>query len=107
MLAALTWCSMEFRFEAAALEKLYTDPKYNHGLPPAAVAAFHRRMVTLRSAQDERVFYSIKSMHFEKLKGVRKRQHSIKLTDQWRLVVELQGKGSDKVVAIISIEDYH
>jgi proteic killer suppression protein len=98
---------MDFRFEDDALEKLYIDPKYNHGLPPAVVAAFHRRMVTIRSAPDERAFYGIKSLHFEKLKGARKHQHSMRLNDQWRLVVELQGKGPVKVVAIISIEDYH
>lgn len=98
---------MDFRFDDAALERLYTDPKYSHDLPAAAVAAFHRRMVTIRSAPDERVFYGLKSLHFEKLKGARKHQHSMKLNDQWRLVVELQGKGPDKVVAIISIEDYH
>lgn len=95
---------MDLRFENAALEKLYTDPRYNHDLPPAAVAAFHRRMVTIRSARDERVFYGLKALHFQKLKGARKHQHSMKLNDQWRLIVELQGKGPDKVVAISCIE---
>jgi proteic killer suppression protein len=98
---------MNFRFDDGDLEKLYTDPKYVHGLPPAVVAAFHRRMVTIRSAPDERFFYGLKSLHFEKLKGARSLQHSMKLNDQWRLVVELEGKGPNKVVAIISIEDYH
>ena len=99
--------AMDFRFEDDDLEKLYTDPNYVHGWSPAVVAAFHRRMVTIRSAPDERTFYGLKSLHFEKLKGARSHQHSIRLNDQWRLVVELEGKGPDKIVAIISIEDYH
>jgi len=99
--------AMDFRFDDDDLEKLYTDPGYNHGLPAAVVAAFYRRMVTIRAAPDERDFYNLKSLHFEKLKGARQHQHSMKLNDQWRLVVELQGKGPDKVLVIISIEDYH
>lgn len=98
---------MNFRFEDDHLEKLYTQPGYMHGLPLAAVAAFFRRMETIRSAPDERVFYGLKSLHFEKLKGARSHQYSMRLNEQWRLIVQLEGKAPKKVVAIISIEDYH
>jgi toxin HigB-1 len=99
--------AMDFRFDEDDLEKLYSDPDFDHGWPAAVMAAFHRRMVTIRSAPDERTFYGLKALHFEKLKGARNHQYSMKLNDQWRLVVELEGKGQDKVVAIVSIEDYH
>lgn len=51
--------------------------------------------------------YQLHSLHCEKLKGDRSHQHSIRLNDQWRLIFELEGKGAAKVVAIVSIEDYH
>jgi len=50
----------------------------------------------------------LKSLHFEKLKGKRKNQHSIKLNDQYRLIVELvQINAKVKTIKIIEIIDYH
>jgi toxin HigB-1 len=49
----------------------------------------------------------MKSLHFEKLKGSRDHQHSMRLNDQWRLIVELDGKAPNKTVVVIGIEDYH
>lgn len=98
---------MEFRFKDKGLERLYTDREYagEHGV--AVVAAFRRRMQTIQAAPDERTFYGLRSLHFEKLKGARSHQHSMKLNDQWRLILELEGKGANKTVLIVAIEDYH
>ena len=52
-------------------------------------------------------YAQLKSLHFEKLKGDRKEQHSMKLNDQWRLIVKLEKKSEKTVVEILSIEDYH
>ena len=52
-------------------------------------------------------FYNLKSLHFEKLKGDRTHQHSMRLNKQWRLIIELEGVAPNKLVAVISIEDYH
>lgn len=64
-------------------------------------------MQQIRSAVDERDFYQQKSLHFEKLKGGRSHQHSVRLNDQWRLILEFDGDGSSKTVVIVAIEDYH
>jgi len=98
---------MEVRFQDARLDRLETDPTYDAGLPHAVVGAFRRRMQLIRNAPDERDFYQLKSLHFEKLKGKRAQQHSMRLNDQWRLILEFEGGASDKTVAVISIEDYH
>jgi toxin HigB-1 len=98
---------MEFRFKRSNLERLYTDELYTAGYAPSIVAAFRHRMQVIRGAPDERIFYGLKSFHFEKLKGKRSHQHSMRLNDQWRLVIEFEGKGPGKVVVIIDIEDYH
>ena len=63
-------------------------------------------MTYIRSALDERDFYEMKSMHFEKMRS-NEAQHSIRINDQYRLIVELRGKGREKVVHIIGIADYH
>ena len=77
------------------------------GHPSPVIKAFRKRMQTIRAAMDERDFYAQKSLHFEKLKGKRAYQHSMKLNDQWRLILELEGKAPNKVVVIMGIEDYH
>lgn len=101
-------CNVNYEFDdETTYGQLYTDPKYTAGFPPAIVSKFRQRMQQIRDAKDERDFYALKSLRFEKLKGNRSHQHSIRINDQWRLVIELIGKGTDKVVRIICIEDYH
>lgn len=55
-------------------------------------------MNLIRQAVDERDLYALKSLHFEKLKGARNEERSIRLNDQWRLVLKLEGEGSSKTV---------
>lgn len=98
---------MNVEFDDDDLDQLETDAKFSGGFGPAVVKAFRKRMQTIRTAPDERTFYQSRSLHFEKLKGKRKDQYSMKLNDQWRLIVELHGTGAQKVVSIIEIVDYH
>ena len=64
-------------------------------------------MQFVRSAKDERDFRSMRSMHFEELKGKRRGEYSLRLNDQFRLVMTLEGRGPTKKVRITGIEDYH
>lgn len=64
-------------------------------------------MQMIRAAADERTFYELKSLHFEKLKGDRSGQHSMRLNKQWRLILEFEGASIAKVACIVQIEDYH
>ena len=98
---------MEVRFRDDRLDRLETDPEYNAGYAPAIVKAFRKRMQLIQSAPDERNFHNLASLHFEKLKGERDHQHSMRLNDQWRLILELEGKPPSKVVVVVGIEDYH
>ena len=98
---------VEVEFGNASLDRLETDGKYDAGFSQSIVKAFRKRMQTIRAAPDERTFYALKSLHFEKLKGNRSHQHSMMLNDQWRLIVELKGGARNKVIVIVSIEDYH
>lgn len=98
---------MEVEFKDKDLDRLETDAKFTAGLPAPVVSAFRKRLQIVRNSVDERDFYNLKSLHFEKLQGSRSQQHSMRLNDQWRLVVELRGKGQDKKVYVVSVEDYH
>jgi len=98
---------MEVEFADESLDRLETDPAYTAGFGQAVVKAYRKRVQQIRAATDERTFYGLKSLHFEKLKGDREGQYSMKLNDQWRLIVELRGKAPAKVVRISEITDYH
>jgi proteic killer suppression protein len=98
---------MEVRFKSDDLDRLETDGGYSGGYSQAIIIAFRKRMQLIRSAADERDFYALKSLHFEKLKGDRSYQHSMRLNDQWRLILEIDKESSPTVVTIVGIEDYH
>lgn len=98
---------MEVRFADQRLDRLEVDPRYDGGYAGSVVTAYRKRMQMIRSAPDERVFYSLKSLHFERLKGDRSRQWSMRLNQQWRLILKLEGRGAGKVVVLVGIEDYH
>ena len=98
---------MEVEFDDDDLDRLETDPRFTGGFAAAIVSAFRKRMQTIRSAPDERDFYALKALHFEKLKGKRSHQFSMRLNDQWRLILEFSGKSPNKKAVIVAIEDYH
>lgn len=94
-------------FDHHDLDRLETDPSFTAGWPPAIVKAYRRRMGFIRQAQDERDFFAMNSLNFEKLKGNRSHQHSMRLNDQYRLIVVLEGESPNKVVKVVEIVDYH
>ena len=98
---------MDVRFEDPSLEKLEVDPKYTAGLDAALVKAFRKRLQFIRAALDERAFYAMKSLHYEKLKGDLAGQRSMRLNDQWRLILRLEEDDTGKLVVIVSIAAYH
>jgi proteic killer suppression protein len=98
---------MDVVFKDEHLDRLETDASYDGGYEQAIVRAFRKRMQQIRAAADERDFYNQKSLRFEKLKGKRAHEHSMRLNDQWRLILEFKGTGRDKIIAVVCIEDYH
>lgn len=99
--------AFEVSYRDESLERLERDAKYTAGFSPAIVRAFRKHMWAIRSAVDERDLRQRKSTHFEKLKGDRGHQNSMRLNDQWRLIIEIEGKGNVKKLVVVGIEDYH
>ncbi len=98
---------MEVEFENTDLQKLEQDAGFDGGFERGVVKAFRKRMQLIRSAVDERDFYALKSLHFEKLKGNRAGSFSMRLNSQWRLIIKFRKEVSGKIVVVISVEDYH
>jgi toxin HigB-1 len=98
---------MEIEFADLDYDRLETDAGFTAGFSAPVVKAYRKRLQYIRAAADERDFYALKSLHFEKLKGDRDGEHSMRLNDQWRLILRLERRGEGKLVVVISIEDYH
>ena len=98
---------MDVTFKNDSLDRLETDAAYSAGFSDGIVRAYRKAMQHIRAASDERMFYTRRSFRFEKLLGDREGQHSMRLNDQWRLIVEIRGTAHDKTVHIIEIVDYH
>jgi proteic killer suppression protein len=98
---------MLVRFSDDRYERLERDAGFMDGHSAAVVKAYRKRMNFIRQALDERDIRGMRSFHFEKLQGARSHQHSIRLNDQWRLILQFEGEAPNKTVVIVSIEDYH
>ncbi len=99
---------MKVEFHTARMKKLATDDAYDGGFPREAVEKYRQRVSLIEAASDEREFYALGSLHYEKLKGKRKHQRSMRLNSQWRLILEKrEAKDGTAVIRVVSIEDYH
>jgi proteic killer suppression protein len=61
----------------------------------------------LDSATDERDLRAMRSLNLEKLKGDRTGQFSIRLNDQFRLILTFHTEDDGRVVVVLELVDYH
>lgn len=98
---------MEIEYESDTLRQLAEDESFTAGFSEAVENAFRKRIQLIDAASDERALFRMRSLRFEKLKGERFGQCSMRLNDRWRLIVRLVKKPTGKTVAVIEIVDYH
>ncbi len=98
---------MDVEFGDERWDRLETERDFNAGFAREIVRSYRKLIQIIRGAPDERTFYALKSLHFEKLKGNRDHQRSMRLNLQWRLIVEIRPSQPKNVVVVIGIEDYH
>jgi toxin HigB-1 len=96
---------MKPEFDSADLDRLETDAAFTAGYETDLIRGFRKIMQTIRAAPDERTFYALRGLRFKKLDGKRQHQHSLRINNHSSLIVELRGKGSDRRIGIIAIED--
>jgi proteic killer suppression protein len=98
---------METEFRNEDLDRLETDADYTAGYAKEIVKAYRKRLQAIRAAIDERDLRAVKGNHFEKLQGSRAHQHSLRLNDKWRLIVEIKSGSPKNTIVVVGIEDYH
>ena len=91
-------------FKTIELEELYIIPADNiKGKLPFQKSLINRykdRIILLESIEKISDLYSYKSLHFEKLKGERSGQSSLRLNDQYRLIIEEIAESGIKILII-------
>jgi proteic killer suppression protein len=97
---------MDVEFGDDELRRL-ENIRFTGGFSKDIARGFRKALNFIRQAQDERDFYQMKGLGFEKLKGSRAHQHSMRVNKQWRLILEFEGAGPKKIVRLVCIEDYH
>jgi proteic killer suppression protein len=99
---------MRIEFEDADLRRLYEDPSF--GAPQYGrdvIKSFRKKVAFLEDAASELDLRAYRALHYEKLVGDRAGQHSIRLNDQWRLILRVATEEAGHVLIIIEIVDYH
>lgn len=98
---------MEIEFASADLALIETDDAAKTKLPIAVIKSARRKLTILRAAPDDRTLRNWKGLHYEKLKGDRKGQRSIRVNNKYRIVFSLDSETNPQKSTILSIEDYH
>jgi proteic killer suppression protein len=98
---------MKVRFNDNNLSLVETDQAHRLGMPVPVVQGVRRKLRVLRNARDERDLYAMKSLHYEKLGGKRDGQRSIRLNDQWRLILEIDRNREPLEVIIIEVTNHY
>ena len=103
----LYWLVMRIVFDDGELALIETDEAGTTRLPVGVIKSARRKLTVLRAAIDDRSLRNWKSLHYEKLRGDREGQRSIRLNDQFRMIFELDEDTEPQTITILSIEDYH
>ena len=99
---------MRIVFEDDDLRRLAEDASYAPRRWGAdIIKAYRKKIQVLRAATDERDLYALRSLHLEQLKGNRAGSSSIRLNDQFRLVIKFRTDDEGRMVIVIEMVDYH
>jgi toxin HigB-1 len=99
---------VRIEFADGELRRLYVDLEF--ALPqfgPDLTSAYRKKVGFLASASSELDLRAYKALHYEKLRGDREGQHSVRLNQQWRLILRVETDDDGRLLIIIEIVDYH
>jgi len=98
---------MDFEIVDSELEDMAYNGNYKGRWPDSIVKAYRKRVTLIKQAKNSVDLYALRFLCLEKLKGKRQHEHSMRLNDQYRLIVEFATEHKKEKVLIKKIEDYH
>jgi len=99
---------VRIEFEHDDLRRLYTDATFHHPrLGRDLTRQFRKSVQLLIAAADQRDLHNMRGLRLEKLAGSRSGQHSIRMNDQFRLILRFDTDATGRLVVIVELTDYH
>jgi proteic killer suppression protein len=71
------------------------------------IRAFRKKMQLLEAATDERDIRAYKALRLERLAGDRAGTSSIRINDQYRLILRFETDDDGRIVIVLELVDYH
>ena len=99
---------MRIRFADDNLRRLHEE--HDFVLPklgPDVTRAFRKKVAYLEEAESEADLRTYKALHFEKLRGGRAGQHSIRLNRQWRLILRLESDAEGRLLIVVEVVNHY
>jgi proteic killer suppression protein len=98
---------MEIEYRDKRLALVPTDRAAETRLPVAVIKSLREKLILISAAPDERTLRNWKSLHYEQLNGDRQEKKSIRLNDQYRLLLEVDNSRNPPKAILLGVEDYH
>ena len=98
---------LRVEYHDEVLRRLAEERSYApKGWDPTVIRSYRKKVQIIAAARDERDLYEMRGLRMEKLKGDRLGQTSMRLNDQFRLILTFQTEG-DRLAALLEVVDYH
>lgn len=98
---------MRVEFRDEVLRRLAQEHEYTpQGWDRDVIKSYRKKVQLISAATDERDLYAMRGLRMEKLKGDRLGQTSMRLNDQFRLILTFKTEG-DRVAVLLEVVDYH
>ena len=98
---------MLVRHTSKTLKRMDDELDYDGGYARNIAIAFREVMQQIRRAENENGLRNFKSLRFEKLKGKRRHEYSMRLNKQFRLIFQIEKADEHIRIVVTGIEDYH
>lgn len=98
---------MRVEYDDDDLRRLAEDPGFRpKRWGPDVIRAYRKKIQILHAATDERDLRALRSLRLERLSGDRAGTSSIRLNDQFRLILTFRTENG-RVVVVLELVDYH
>ena len=99
---------MRVRFGDEEVRRLYEEPGFRpRRFHPDLIKSYIKKITLLYSVSSQLELRQHKALRLEQLRGDRAGQHSIRLNDQFRLVLTFERDDEGQYVVVVEIIDYH
>ena len=98
---------MRVEYHDEVLRRLAEEQGYvPKGWDSAVIKSYRKKVQLISAAVDERDLQAMRGLRLEKLKGDRQGQTSMRLNDQFRLILTFKTE-DDRVAVLLEVVDYH